>query len=240
MFAADVMTHPVVAIDQDAPLVQAIRLMIAHKISGLPVVGRVGQLAGILTEGDLLRRVETGTDGAAPSWFAPAWFAKVFRAGHQAERYVVTHGRRVSEVMTPDVITATETTPLSDIVELMQAHRVRRVPVVRGGMLLGIVSRSDIVRLVGDALAEAPASVSDGAIRDRLRAALDAAEWGSGKMVMVAVKDGVVALDGCLFDIREREATAVLAENVPGVTRVENRIVCIEPYSGMVTYDPAV
>lgn len=234
MIVADIMTHPALAIDPEAPLLQAIRLMTGHRVSGLPVVGPQGQLVGILTEGDLLRRAETGTAGGRPGWLA-----SFLLPGRTAQKYVATHGRRVGEVMTTDVIAVTEDTSLAEAVELMQRHRVRRLPVVRDGRLLGVVSRADLVRQLGEILAAAAPSTDDGALRQAVLDAVDREPWAHGRMVSITAKDGVVQLDGCLFDMNAREALGVLAESVPGVQRVENRIVCIEPYSGMVTYDPA-
>ncbi len=234
MIAADIMTHPALAIDPDAPLAQAIRLMTAHRLSGLPVVAQDGQLVGMLTEGDLLRRVETGTEGERPGWLA-----SFLMPGREASRYVRSHGRKVGEVMTSGVVSATEATSLPELVQLMQRHHVKRIPVVREGRLVGIVSRADLVRRIGEALSTEDVSADDATIQQAVLAAMEREPWVRGNRVSVAVHGGVVDLDGCLFDIRAREAVGVVAENVPGVKRVENRIVCIEPYMGMVTYDPA-
>jgi CBS domain-containing protein len=234
MIVADIMTSQVLAIDPEAPLAQAVRLMTEHKVSGVPVVDRDGRIAGMLTEGDLIRRVETRTDGGKAGWFK-----NFFLPGREAERYVLTHGRRVGEVMTDSVFTVTENTDLADAVELMRRHRVKRLPVVRDGRLCGIVSRADLVRELGKALSVAPADADDAAIATALRTAMNREAWAAGQMTSIAVNGGVVELDGCLFDIRKREALGVLAENIPGVKKVANRIVCIEPNTGMVTYDPA-
>jgi len=110
MKAADIMSRSVIAISPDAPLAQAVRLMVDHRISGLPVIDSQGRAVGMLTEGDLLRRAETGTAGEAPSWFS-----SLFLPGRLAGEYVQTHGRRVSDIMTPDLVTVTEETPLSEV-----------------------------------------------------------------------------------------------------------------------------
>ncbi len=233
MNAADIMTHPVIALGVDAPLTQAIRLMTAHKVSGLPVVGKEGQVVGILTEGDLLRRVETGTAGEPAGWLTG-----FLLPGRQASKYVKTHGRRVGDVMSANVISITEDTPLSEVVALMLRHRVKRLPVVRDGRLMGIVSRADVVRRVGEALPATAVSVGDRAIQSAIIDQMQKEPWAPGNAVSIVVEDGVVQLDGYLFDIRAREALGVLAENTPGVVRVVNRIVCIEPSLGIVTYDP--
>lgn len=235
MIAAEIMTHPVLAIDPSAPVSQAIRLMSQHHVSGLPVVERDGQLAGILTEGDLLRRVEIGTEGDAPGWLAA-----LFRPGHQAAKFVLTRGRRVRDVMSWDVVSVPEDTSLADVVALMRRHGIKRIPVVRDGRLLGIVSRADLVRRVGEVLsADEAASANDATIQREIVEAMGREPWVSTASINVAVREGVVELDGCVFDLRERDAMGVLAETVPGVKRVENRIACIELYSGAMVYDPA-
>ncbi len=163
MIAADVMSRSVVAISPEAPLAQAIRLMIDRRVSGLPVIDAEGRAVGMLTEGDLLRRVETGTEGKAPGWFASFFFP-----GPQAERYVHTHGRRVSEIMTPNVMSVEENTPLADVVALMQRNRIKRLPVVRGERVVGIVSRADLVRVVGEALGAGAVTADDATIRQAI------------------------------------------------------------------------
>ncbi len=233
MIAADLMSRSVVAISPDAPLAQAIQLMTDRRVSGLPVIDAEGRAVGMLTEGDLLRRVETGTEGKAPGWFASFFFP-----GQQAERYVHTHGRRVAEVMTQDVISVEEETPLAEVVALMQRRRIKRLPVLRGDKVVGIISRADLVRVVGDALAEGAVTADDTAIRKSIIEEIAQAPWAPRTSVSVAVENGVVLLDGCVFDMRGRSAIGVLAENVPGVKRVENRLICIEPATGMLIYDP--
>ncbi len=234
MIAADIMTHPVLSVAPDAPLSQAIRLMTDHRVSGVPVVTEGGALVGILTEGDMLRRPETCTEGEKPGWLL-----SFLLPGREADKYIRTHSRRVSEVMTQEVLTVPATAPLSDVVHLMRRHHVKRLPVMQDGRMIGIVSRADIVRQVGAALANAPTSADDAAVLAAINDAVEKEPWAPGKMVSITVRDGVVGLDGCLYDLRERDAMGVLAENAPGVKRVENRIVCFEAYSGTVTYDPA-
>ena len=121
MNAADVMSRNVIGISADAPLSQAVRLMIDHRISGLPVLDATGRPTGMLTEGDLLRRVETGTDGPRAGWLSI-----IFTPGRLAGDYVHTHGRHVADVMTPDVVSVPETMPLPELSVLMRARRIKR------------------------------------------------------------------------------------------------------------------
>lgn len=229
MNAADVMSRPVVAVGPDTPLAQAIRLMLDRGFSGLPVLDSTGHIVGMLTEGDLMRRVEIDT-AEEPS----GWLASFFTPARLAGRYVRTHGRYVSELMTRDVHCIAEDTPLADVVALMEHHRIKRLPVLRDEKLIGIVSRSDLVRTIGDKIGAPASSVSDATIREKILDELARKSWMPANTVGVAVTDGTVELDGSVLDPRERDAIRVVAENVPGVQRVENRIVCVEPLSGAI------
>jgi CBS domain-containing protein len=234
VIAADIMSRVVVAVGPDTTLDQAIKLMTQNRISGLPVVTVGGALVGILTEGDLLRRIETGTAGDPPGWFS-----SLFRPSALAADYVRTHGRRVGELMTIDVISVAEDAPLATVVALMRQHHVKRLPVLRAGRLVGVVSRSDLMAQVGKALSAPRLEATDDAIRNEIVAGTAQQPWSPGIAVQTGVKEGVVQLDGCLFDMRAREAIQVVAENTLGVREVQNNIVCVEPYSGMILVDPA-
>jgi CBS domain-containing protein len=233
MNAADVMSRTVIAISKDAPLSQAVRLMVDERISGLPVLDADGHLVGMLTEGDLLQRVETGTAAKAPGWLSV-----IFTPGRLAGEYVQTHGRRVSDVMTPDPITIEETTPLAEVSELMRTRRVKRLPVTRDRTVIGIVSRADLVRALAKEIDVPAVSADDVAIRDAVLAELARQPWSPRRSLAIAVDHGLVDIDGVVFDVRERDAIRVAAENVPGVKQVANRLVVIEPNTGMLMVGP--
>jgi CBS domain-containing protein len=220
--AADIMTQPVVFVHADSPLADAVHLMLRHKISGLPVLDEHDKLAGMVTEGDLLRRMETDTEDR------PSWMLAFLQPGRMAGNFARAHGRRVSEVMSPDVATVTETTSVRDVVALMQARGIHRVPVMRDGAIVGIVARADIVRALGsilDAHSEAPATAADDTIiRSRLQQGLDEATW-TPNGITFTVTDGRVHLYGSFRDDRDRLALRVTAENVPGVTSVTDHLV---------------
>jgi len=233
MNAADVMSRNVIGISADAPLSQAVRLMIDRRISGLPVLDAAGRPIGMLTEGDLLRRVETGTEGRRAGWLSI-----IFAPGRLAGDYVHTHGRHVADVMTPDVVTVSETTSLSELSELMRTRRIKRVPVTRDEVVVGVVSRADLITALAKELDTPAASAGDATIRAAVLAELARQPWAPRRSVTIAVTDGVVEIDGVVFDVRERDALRVAAENVPGVKRVENRLVCVEPNSGILIAGP--
>ncbi len=208
MYAADVMTRSVVTVGPEEQLADAIRLMLEHRVSDLPVIGNDGRLIGLLTERDLLHRVETGTD---------------------------THGHRVEDVMTRDVPTVNETTPLDAVVRLMEARSVRRVPVVDGGRLVGIVSRSDLIRALGILLDRGNALArGDDEIRDGILAEMARHRWVNGRSVDVTVTEGVVEFRGQIFDGRMRAALRVIAEAVPGVREVQDELVLVDANSVLI------
>jgi len=234
MNAMDVMTRDVVSIGPDASIIEAVRTMLQHKISGLPVVDGAGCLQGVITEGDFLRRAETGTERRHPRWLE-----FLLGPGRLATEYVHASGRKVSEVMTPDVYTVTEDAPLERVVHLMERHRVKRIPVVRGKNVVGIVTRANLMRALASlALAEQPAAADDAAIRERLLAELNKQRWAPVGLMDVVVKDGVVKLSGALTDERERQAVRIAAENIAGVKKVEDHLIWIEPNTGVIVEAP--
>jgi CBS domain-containing protein len=235
MNAADVMTRNVVSVGADTPVREAIRLMLDRQVSGLPVVDDGGKLVGILTEGDLLRRGETGTERKRRSWLE-----FLIGPGRMAGDYVKTHARKVGDIMTREIVAVAEDTPLAEVVELMERHRVKRVPVVYRDAPLGIVSRADLLRALAQALdSERNATAGDDdAIRARILADLEKTDWAPREGLTITVAAGVVRLDGVILDEHEREALRVAAENVPGVKAVEDRLVWVEPVSGTVIEAP--
>jgi CBS domain-containing protein len=234
MKAKDVMTRNVISIAPDASVFEALRLMLQHRISGLPVVDRARSVVGIVTEGDFLRRAETGTERRRPRWLE-----FLVGPGRLASDYVRSHARRVDEVMTYNVETVAEDAQLRDIVALMERHRIKRVPVVRDGQVVGIVSRANLLRALAGVAAEIPPGPqSDEAIRDGVFAELNRQSWGSRNLIDVIVRNGVVELWGTVIDERLRDAARVAAETVPGVKAVKSHIVWIEPMSAMAFSDP--
>lgn len=234
MKAADVMTHKVVSVNPDAPVAEAVRLMLQDDISGLPVVDKLGRLVGIVTEGDFLRRTETGTVRQRPRWLS-----FLLGPARLAQEYVHTHGRKVAEVMTSDVFSVTELTPLREIVELLERRRIKHVPVTRDGTLVGIVSRANLLRAMASLAGEVvPAAASDDGIRKTLLAEFARQPWVPQISTNIIVRNGVVHLWGVIFDEEQRQAMIVAAENVPGVKGVEDHLVWVEPTSGLVIGPP--
>jgi CBS domain-containing protein len=234
MNAEHVMTRDVISIDPDATVLQAARLMLQHHISGLPVIDKSGNLVGVLSEGDFLRRRETKTERRRSRWLE-----FLMGPGRIAAEYSHSHGSKVSEVMTAEVQTVDEVTPIEDIVDLMERRRIKRVPVLCGGQVVGIVTRSNLMHaMVSLARAAQPGAADDAAIRESLLAEMQKEQWAPAATTNVVVHDGVVELWGVIVDERQREALKVAAENIPGVKAVKDHLVWIEPTSGL-TIEPA-
>src|SRR5439155_3001781 len=185
--ALDVMTRNVVTVGRETSVAEAIRLMLDNNVSGLPVLGDDGKVVGILTEGDLLRRSETGTER-----HRPRWLEILMGPGRMAGEYVKTHSRRVEEIMTRDLVSVTPDSPLDDVVALMERRRVKRVPVLDGEAPIGIVSRADLLRALARKLEEQSAASGGGddAIRERILAELAKVSWVPRDGLTITVSDG--------------------------------------------------
>jgi CBS domain-containing protein len=233
MKASDVMTRNVLTVGRETSVANAIRVMLENNISGLPVLDN-GKIVGILTEGDLLRRSETGTER-----HRPRWLEIVMGPGRMAGEYVRAHGRKVEEIMTTDLISVAGDTPLDEVVGLMERRRIKRVPVLDGNILIGVISRADLLSSLLRVLeAQHSEHRGDDDIREQILAELAKAAWVPRDGLSISVRDGIVDLNGVILEEKEREALRVVAENVPGVTAVEDHLVWIEPVSGTVIEPP--
>jgi CBS domain-containing protein len=233
MRAADVMTPRVVAVDPEATIAEAADLMLRTGVSGLLVIDNNGALVGIVTEGDLLRRAELGTQRIRPRWLA------FFNPGKLAEEYARSHGRNVREVMTVEVETVAEDTHVSKIVKIMTKGHIKRLPVLRDGKVVGIVSRADLMRaLCGVAETACLLDPDDSAIRTRILAAVESESWAPTALLNPQVTKGEVDLWGTITDERERAGLRALVENVPGVRTVRDHLVWCNPYCAMVLVAP--
>lgn len=230
MIVKDIMTHNVISVQPEENIMHAIRLMLQHGISGLVVVDKAGELVGLVTEGDFMRRVETGTQKQRSRFLQ-----FLIGPGRLAEEYVQLSGRKVSEVMSSPVHTVTEEASLNDAVELMEHHRVKRLPVVRGRNVVGVVSRANFLHALASVAHDVkPPLKDDVEIRQRILAEMSNQKWAMPNLINVVVRDGNVDLWGTITDERTRAALIVAAENVPGVKAVRDHTVWVEPISGMV------
>jgi CBS domain-containing protein len=234
MKVRDIMSPRVISVAPDASILAAIRLMLQNHISGLPVIDSSGALVGVVTEGDFLRRSETGTERKRSRWLE-------FLVGpaRLADEYVHTHARSVKDVMTAEPVTISEDAGLDEAVALMEGRRIKRLPVVRGRQVVGIVSRANLLHaLVSLAAAAPPPAMSDVAIRNALLAQFEKLTWAPAALVDPIVRDGVVELWGTITEEAQRAALKVCAQNIPGVKSVVSHLTWIEPMSGMAIGEP--
>ena len=228
MQAADVMTFGAASIRPQDPIEEAAHLMLQHRISGLPVVDDKGDLIGIVTEGDLLRRQQGGSDRDRPRWLE-----FLLGAARSANDTRLAHLRTVADVMTTRVVTVGDDTPLHEIADIMQRHGFKRVPVVKDRKVTGIVSRADLLRGLARLAEDMPsASPEDHALRHRVLNALAREAETGWSSVNVVVRDGSVELRGATTEATLRTRLVAAARGVPGVKVVDDRMVVVGPASG--------
>jgi CBS domain-containing protein len=227
MRAHQIMTRKVVSVMPEQSVFQAANLMLRNHVSGLPVVDEKGAIVGIVSEGDFLRRSEIGTPRSRNRLLG-----FIFSHGGAADDYVREHGRKVSEVMTPSPITVSEDASLSEIVTVMERNHIKRVPVVRDGELVGIVSRSNLLQAVASLARDVPdPTADDDHIRRRIIEEIEKHDW-SPIGLSVIVRDGIVHLSGVIANERYRQAVIVAAENVQGVVKVHDHLFWMDLVTG--------
>jgi CBS-domain-containing membrane protein len=229
MKAADVMVSAVISVGPNARVEEVARILLANRISAVPVIDEQDKLLGIVSEGDLIRRAEAGTDRGRRSW----WLEYLTGKQVLAAEYVKSHSHKVADVMTRSVITAIPDTPLVDIANLLERHRIKRVPIVRDGKVVGIVSRANLLQALASMPAQdAPAvSAGDSEIRDKVMSRLNAELWRPS-MLNVTVNDGAVDLWGLVTSDDEKKAARIAAEGVPGVKAINNNLTVPPPGLG--------
>jgi CBS domain-containing protein len=231
MKTREVMTAEVIAVRPDDSVLDAGRLMLEKKVSGVLVMDG-GTLVGVITQGDLLRRSEVGTVKRRSRWME-----FLVGSGALAQEYVNASARRVDEVMTREVLTVSEDAELAAAVEIMESNDIKRVPVTLGKAVIGMITRTDLVRAFVNAAGKTESPLDDDGIWQRLFEELKKERWSPGA-IDISVKNGVVTLRGAVLDERQISAVAVMAENIPGVTAINNELVWIEPVSGLVVPGP--
>ncbi|MBR9906322.1 MAG: CBS domain-containing protein [Gammaproteobacteria bacterium] len=219
MQAIDIMTPKVVSVGPDTEVREIAQLLLSHRISAVPVVDEAHQVIGIVSEGDLMRRVKGNGD------HRDSWWLSLFTGGKDAGDYVKSHGRKAHEVMTPNPMTVEENTPLHTIARMLEKHHIKRVPVLRDGKLVGIVSRANLLQGIANAaVAPTQSPTDDRQIREAI---LNEVENNTGVQVegiSVIVDGGAVEVWGLVESLEQKQAVTVAAENVPGVTQVENHL----------------
>jgi CBS domain-containing protein len=226
MRAADVMTTNVVTATASQSVQEVADLLLANRISAVPVVSEAGELLGIVSEGAFIRRAETGTERRG------SWWLELLSAARTADDYVKANSRQASDVMTPGVVTVGPEAPLSEIADLMERKRIKRLPVVERGRLVGIVSRANLLQALAslrDKLGVAAAR-GDAEIRRDILRRIQAEAW-KPRALNVIVHDGTVELWGFAASAMQKKAARIAAETTPGVKAVNDNIVMIPAYT---------
>ena len=233
MRAHQIMIRRVITVATGAPIVEAANTMLQNHISGLPVVDETGKLVGVVAQGDFIRRAEIGTQRKRGRWLKV-----LLGPGKLASDFVHERGQKVGEIMTLDPYTVTEDTTLEDIVDLMEKKHVKRLPVMRGDQLVGIVTRSNLLQAVAELTRDVPdPTADDDHIRNRIIDALEKNDWCPFGLSVI-VRDGVVHLSGVITEERSRQAAVVAAENVTGVKKVHDHLCWVDTMSGMYLNSP--
>jgi CBS domain-containing protein len=219
------MVSPVITVKPSQTVREVAKLFVERKISAAPVVDNAGKIAGIISEGDLLRRVEIKTERDRSSWLRLLTTDEVLAA-----EYAKARANKVADVMTKNVIVVSVDTPLTEIATLLEKNSIKRVPVLSAGRLVGIISRSNLVQSLATARKEFEMPLSDSAIRERLLSHLKGEPWADTSQLNVTVSDGVVDIWGVCRSESERQAVRIAAENVPGVRAVNNNIAMQAPF----------
>lgn len=233
MRAHQIMTRTVITVSPETTIAEAANTMLQKHVSGLPVVDVSGKLVGIVSEGDFIRRSEIGTQRKRGR------FLKfILGPGTAAADFVHEHGSKVAEIMTTEPVTITEDIPLEEIVRLMENNNVKRLPVMRGDKIVGIVSRANLLQAVASLARQVPdPTADDDHIRNRIIDTLEKNDWCPFGLNVI-VRDGIVHLSGVITEEQSRKAAIVATENVTGVKKVHDHLCWVDTMSGMYLNSP--
>ena len=221
MKASDIMSTKVATVTEDTPITELANLMLEKHISGMPVVDANNKVVGMVSEGDLIRRQELGTERRRSKWIS------LFVAPEQkAREFVKSHGLHAKDVMSQPVLQVHEDATITEIADLMTQGRVKRLPVVRHGEVVGIVSRADLLRAFAARVSHEPPPPpeSDTEIRDSVTRILHEEDWAKSAIVNVIVTDGQVQLWGVVDGEDQRKALTVAVEAIPGVKGIDDHL----------------
>jgi CBS domain-containing protein len=228
MNAADIMVTNVVTVTPDQSVQDVAEILLDRRISGVPVIDGAGHLVGIVSEGDLMRRADSGTEHRR-SW----WLRLLMGREGLAQEYIKEHARKVRDIMTREVITAAPDTPVGEIADLLERNAIKRVPIVDGDKVVGIVSRANLLQALAalrkQVTVERP--VDDAALREQVLRRMNAEPWMRTSLINVTAHDGTVDLWGVVDSQSEKQAIRVAAEITPGVRAVNDAII-VRPVVG--------
>ncbi len=221
MNASAIMVSDVITVKPHDTVQDVAGLLVVNCISAVPVVDESGSIVGIVSEGDLLRRVENRTAHERPWWLKLLMGRELLAA-----EFIREYGRKVADVMTREVISAEPDTPIADIASLLERHRIKRVPIIQDGKIVGIVSRANLIQALAVCRNKSlePQTVADAELRDKLISRLKAEPWVRPSLVNVTVADGMVDLWGIVDSPTEKQALRVAVEVTPGVKAVNDNV----------------
>jgi CBS domain-containing protein len=223
MKAKHVMTHPVITATPDLTVRQVAQLLTEHRISALPVVDKAGKVIGLVSEGDLIRRFEIGTQRRR------SWWLSLFTSNIQlAEEYAHAHATKIHDVMTYDVISVDPEAPLPEIARIFERNHIKRVPVLDNDKLVGIVTRANLVKAIATAPEKEHRPLRDEELHNKILERLEQLAWANLTTISVTVDEGTVTLRGLVNSEAERNAVRIAAEAVHGVKAVKNNL-ALEP-----------
>ncbi len=228
MKARDVMVSPVITVKPNSSVKEVAQVLLKNHISALPVVDDAGKLVGLVSESDLMRRADLGTERHRPWWLA-ALFAE---EDALAAEYVKAHSHKVADVMTKRVVTAAPDTPLGEIASMLEKHSIKRVPIVENGALVGIVSRANLIQALAADRKGLELPIPDSKLRDRILSHLNAQPWAHTSLLNVTVNEGIVDIWGITRSDAEKEALRVAAESMPGVRAVNDNVIMQNWHAG--------
>ena len=229
MQASEIMVCPVIAATTGQSVYTVMAAMVANRISGVPVVNSDGELIGIVSEGDLMRRPEAGTRHRHSVWFRILWGPE-----EEAAEFIKENARKVDDVMTREVVTAEPDTDLADIADLLEKRKLKRIPIVEDRLLVGIITRLDLVRAALTRLQDiAQPPKNDDELRRILVERLKSEPWTSAPRFDLKVHDGEVELWGLVDSPIEKKALRVAVETVPGVRAVHDHLTVRPPVMGV-------
>lgn len=223
----DIMTTNVVSVSPDTSVEDIAKTFLERHISGVPVVDDNAHILGIVSEGDLLRRPETENEHQR-SW----WLRLLSGTQEEAADYIKTHGHSAADVMSRKVITVAPTASIGEVAHTLEKHRIKRVPVVSDGKLIGIASRANLLQGLAahKTTLSVPTALDDSELREAVLTALKEQNWINHPSLNVVVANSVVELWGLVDSDTERKGIVLAIENVPGVKAVEDHLGSVPPY----------
>ena len=227
MKAADVMVSNVISVGPEASVQEVAEVLLRNRVSAVPVMGPQGELMGIVSEGDLMRRPEAETE-RRHSW----WLGLIASNQGLASEYIKSHSHKVVDVMTPRVVTATPETTVADVATLLEKHAIKRVPIVKDGKVVGIVSRANLLQALACLKNVASGTTDDASIRAKLTSKLANEHWAKPSLLNLIVHDGTVDLWGIVDSQTEKKAVRVLVESTPGVRAVNDNLIIPSTMTG--------